>query len=317
MNEIAPMTAIPADYAALGVCQGFDPVKPEDTRQVILGPEGSGKSFFVLGMPDTMIFDFDLKGSKHMPNPRAWSVPITNNEFLVNLVNKLCEDAAKGRRPVRRIVFDTVDQWVDMTARAMGETMTDENKEVADIRFWGKEGAGYTRLNNTLFGLIKKLEIAGYTWTAVCHITEKEITVNGDRKTVARPAIHNTFYKVLARNCEMIMMIATERQVREVTRMYQGRAINTGKTEEYYEFVLKAGTTGSLFGTTNNKVRLPDFNETIILPNPKLRQYGWDLLAEKYNQRVSQTKTEIIASEPKPSPLPPRASQPGLSSPPV
>jgi hypothetical protein len=292
MQEIKPMaTPLPSGYAELGVTTGFNPIPPEKTRQVILGPEGSGKSYFALGIPRNLILDFE-QGTRHMPSPRAHYIKITNYDSFLEIIKKVCEDGEKGTCPFDRITFDTVDQWVDVTARYMGQQMNKEDKE-SDIRYWGKEGAGYSRLNNNLFGVIKRLEVAGLAWTAICHISEKDITVNENRRTVARPSVHPGFYRLLAQNSEVIAMICTEKQVKETMRVYNGKAIPTGKMEEYFQFVMKAANSGAMFGNTNNKVRLPDFEETILLPNPMEGKYGWDLFCEKYNEHVTSIKTRL------------------------
>lgn len=304
MEEIRPMTntpVVPAGYADLGVTIGFDPVAPEDTRQIILGPEGSGKSYLAAGIPGAIVLDFDLRGQKHVPNPRAFRVSIGTDEKYQMLLTKLLKDAEPGKkRPFTRVVFDTADQWVDMEARAIGDEKTTDKKEIADIRYWGRDGAGYSLLNNRLLADLRKLEVAGYAWTVLCHVSEKEISLtDGDRRTVSRPAIHNTLYKPIARNCELIALMGSERRIIEVPRtLPDGRTINTGQTREVYVYMMQCATVGSVLGPLNTKVRLPDFSAKLEMPDPLQGKYGWDLFVSTYNAAVQSVRTKMTGVPP-------------------
>lgn len=288
---------IPPGYAELGVTYGFDPVPPEETRQIILGPEGSGKSYFGAGIPGAIILDFDLRGQRHVPNPRSFRVSIGTDERYQSLLTKLIKDAEPGKkRPFTRVIFDTADQWVDMEARAIGEEKSTDKREVADVRYWGKEGAGYTLLSNRLMADLRKLEVAGYAWSVLCHITEKEISVgdSGDRRTVARPAIYSTLYKAIARNCELVAIMASEKKIVEIPRtLPDGRVINTGQTRETHIYVMQCATIGSVLGPINTKIRLPNFSAKLEMPDPLQNKYGWDLFVSTYNDAVQSVRTQI------------------------
>lgn len=297
MEEIKPMNTLPAvppGYASFGVEIGFDPVPPESTRQLFLGPEGCGKSYYAAGIPGALQIDFERQGDMHIPNPRAFRVRILSSKKLEELLKKLTKDAESGVRPFTRIIFDTGDQWVDMEARALGEEMSDPSKGeiIEDIRQWGAKGAGYSRLTNKIARILRDIEVAGYPWTVILHLTDKEITVGNTEVTVSRPVIHSTLYKTLSRNCEVVAIFGVEKKIVELTRVFQGRTIPSGQTKEVIEFQMRVATTGNLHGDITSKVRLPEFSKTFTLPNAINHQYGWDLFCAEYNKIVSETKAK-------------------------
>lgn len=287
VNPVIPMqgTEIPSDYAALGVETGYKPKQPNQLRFYIIGPSGGGKTSFVSSIPRALILDFE-DGAWGVPNPRASRIVCKSAEKFDLLHKKLIEDAKNNRRPFDFIVFDTIDQFIEI----MGVKLAVEY-EVQDITDYGAKGAGWSLLRNACWDRISALERVGYSWIVLGHITEKTITVSNKEKTVTRPVLFDSFSKQIQRNSEMFMMISPVEEMVQQYREVQGRKIAT-KLEPTIRYYMEA-TTSAGFATTQTKVRgVPNMSMRIQLPDTfsASPQYGWDVFCLEYNNAVNQIK---------------------------
>ena len=286
VEKIKPMT-VPTGYAALGVTYGYDPVSAERTRQVILGPYGQGKTSFLSSIPETIILDVE-KGAWGVPNKvnRAFRVPLKNGDELVAMVDKLVADAGKGRLPFKRVAFDTVDQVVEYMAKYLGRTYP--KVPLPDIRHFGKDGAGYAVLTDAIWSMVDRLEAAGYAWTIVGHMQEKELNINGSKVTVPRPVVYRSLLQVIGRNCDFFCNVHSEPTLTSTVKTINlpggGTREIPGVDVKSTQYVLSVETLeGSKGSSGSNKIRgVPDISSKIVLPHYSEGKYGWDVFKEEY-----------------------------------
>lgn len=282
---------LPDVYAKLGVVSGYSPKPPSELRFFTIGPAGDGKTSFWAGCPNTLIIDFE-DGAWGVPFCRAHRIVCRDYELLKRLIAQLTEDAKSGRRPFQRVVFDTVDQMVELVNPAVAKEYN-----LTDITDYGSKGAGWSILRAACWDFISRLETAGYSWTCVGHITEKNITVNGKEKTVIRPVLFDSFAKQIARSCDYIASIYSETALVPIYREVNGRQIECGAREQS-QYVMEATAVGSLFGSSQTKQRgVPNLNSKILLPSLMSKQYGWDAFCEAYNQAVAAIKQQQNAPQ--------------------
>lgn len=291
----SPVSAVPSDYAKLGVTTGYAPKSPDQLRFFVIGPSGDGKTAFWAGCPNTLIFDFE-DGAWGIPSPRAHRIVCKTYNTYAAIRDKLLADAKAGRRPYNRIVIDTIDSFVELVNPKLAA-----EKKIDDITDFGAKGAGWSLLRTECWNDIAAFESAGYAWTCIGHITEKTLTVNGKERTVTRPVLFDSFAKQIGRNADYIATIHSDIQQVPQYRTVQGRTVECGAIDKVV-YVLEATAVGSLLGTAQNKQRgIPTFKGKVLLPDLMSGQYGWDAFCDAYNASVA----EVRASGQTPSPAPP------------
>jgi hypothetical protein len=283
VKEVKPNT-VPKGYEEFGITTGYSPLPADGTRQFIIGPSGGGKSSFVAGTPDTLVLDFE-DGVWGVIMQRAYRIVITSGQQFLKIVDKLLDDAEKGRMQFTRIAFDTIDQMAEIMATHLGKEKGCDND---DIRTWGSKGAGYNLLTTTCWGIIDKLHRAGYTWTVVGHVQEKNITVNGKDKTVVRPVLYDSFMRVVARNCDIFANIESERVQVPLFKTVRGVKVRSGTKDEVKHY-MSIQSMGSALGMGTGKVRgAPNMSTKIELPHVDEKKYGWDVFAETYEEASAE-----------------------------
>lgn len=278
---------IPSDYAALGVKSGYDPLPVDEIRMFLIGPPGSGKTSFVSSIPDTLVLDAE-NGARAVPAARAARIYIKSHDQLLTVLEKLVADGKAGRRPFKRIVFDTVDQIIEIFAAYLADL-----KGVEHIGDYGSRGAGYFLLRNHFWTWVERLESAGYCWTIVGHQTEKTVNKPGTNReeTVTRPVVFDTIQKVIFRNCEIYATITPINE--QSVQTYQqtlpgGRKVNrqrTVHTTAHKMFLADIKNTGAEI----KRRGVPNLQTMIDLPI----QNGWDVFADVYNKAV-QSLTKLL-----------------------
>lgn len=293
MNEIKPQ-AIPDKYSKLGIVTGYRPVPAHLLRMWVLGPRGQGKTSFVAGIARNLVLDFD-EGAWGVPYPRAHRVYIKDAEHLHKVVDMLVADAKEGKRIYDRVTFDTVDQVLDILSRELAKNMT--NFEGDDITQWGQKGAGWMRLKNAVWAEIRKLEIAGYAWTCVGHVTEKTVTINRQERTVVRPVLFDTLSKLIGRNCDVVATIYAKSETEQIFREVQGRKVSGGSrdiTKIYFDATTisneRNGGTGKIRG-------IPMTRAKVELPDPMTKEHGWDKFVALYDNAVAEVQAAIKESK--------------------
>lgn len=279
--------SIPSAYAALGVTTGYTPRKVGQLRELVLALSAGGKTTYAAGIPDSMILDFE-KAAESVPNQRAMRVPIKNGDHLMKIIDKLEADGKANTRPVSRIQFDTFDEMVEVMAVHLGIEY-----KMADIRNYGSHGAGYNILTGRCIQILKRLEEVGYAWTVYGHLAEKSIVVNGKDKTVIRPVLYDSLFRVVARSAELKAMLSTIGETRQTTRRFQGQDIPGPDVHEvnFYMTIKLSEAMGSMEG---GKLRgIPSVDAKIQMPNPLTGLYGWDKFSEYYGEQIEKTKAAV------------------------
>jgi len=282
-----PAQSVPSDWASLGVETGYKPLSVNQLRMFILGPEGQGKTTFIAGSPKTLILDYE-GGAWGIPNPRAHRIHVTTFEMQHRFTDKLVADAKAGRRFYDRIVFDTIDQLVELMNDELSIIYKDNlTKGIPDIRNYGQKGAGYVLLARYCWDEIQKVEKAGYAWTCTGHLTEKTITIGNTDRTVIRPVVSGTISDLVGRNCEVVATINQRQESVEFFREIQGRKISGGFNTIQATY-LEATTMNPVEGVAQGKVRgVPPMRTKILLPNPMTGEQGWDKFAAAYDEAAA------------------------------
>lgn len=286
-------TPVPSDYASLGVTTGYTPKSPTQLRFFVLGPPGDGKTAFWAGCPRTLILDFE-DGAWGVPSPRAHRIVCNTYETYERIHNKLVADAKAGRRPYDRVVYDTIDGFIEVVNPYLSA-----KKNCEDITDFGSKGAGWSLLRTACWNAVTELESVGFSWTCIGHITEKTLTVNGKDRTVTRPILFDSFARQVGRNADYVSTVHSAIESVPQYRTIQGRTIECGTTEKVC-YRMDAAAVGSLFGASQNKQRgVPTLTSSIVLPDLMSGRYGWDAFCDAYNAAVQDVKS---GTEPAPTP---------------
>jgi hypothetical protein len=292
-NQVANMdTAIPQMYKDLGVVAGYDPVPAEDARIYVVGFPGQGKSTWASSTPNTLVLDLE-RGANALPGSKAARIPLRGDyEKYVKVTNQLIEDGKVGRRPFKRIVWDTIDELVEMVSDQLAR-----EKEVDDIMEFGSKGHGVQLIRTRVWSTIRALEAVGYTWTIVGHLTEKNVTnpVNRREEVVPRPLLFDTLAKKIQRNADLFVSVYN---TQEATQTKTKRRVETSpgvfkeievEGEMQYKPVYYLYTQSS--GTIEAKRRgVPTLKQRLEMPMIG----GWNVFAEAYAAAVTTEKQKYI-----------------------
>ena len=293
VQKITPQT-VPSDYAAMGVKSGYAPLSAEELRMFIVGPSGEGKTTFLASTPRTLILDFEV-GADGIPNARAHRLSITTPQQLEKIVSKLEADAKKPNRPYDRVGFDTIDQMVEMINPELAKIQSAKpgNWEGDDITHFGDRGGGWSILKNGCWSFIQRVEKAGYTWTCIGHITEKNIRVNGKDRTVPRPVLFDSFARLIGRNCAVFAAIYSLIETEKTYSEFKGRKIQ-GPDKEVVKVYMDSTTINSEKNTGQGKLRgVPTMTTKIALPDSLNGVYGWDAFATEYTNATLKVKKQL------------------------
>ena len=274
---------VPADYAALGVVSGYTPRPAEGLRFFIVGPTGEGKTTWVSSIPDTIILDFEL-GADAIPEARATRVTIGNYAHYDSLLTKLIADAEAKKKHYKRVVIDTGDEWMHMISAQLA---TEHNVE--DITEYGSKGHGWGLIRTRCWKGLQALQMAGYSWTVVGHLSEKTITnpVTHQDMTVVRPVIFKSLAEQILRNSDfhatIWRSISTEQEMETVVAA--GRKIQRPKKEQ--KIVKKwFFDCRSLDNRTGKERGVPTMAQKFEVPLIG----GWDSFVTEYNQAIEKVK---------------------------
>lgn len=274
---------VPADYAALGVVSGYVPRPPEGLRFFLVGPAGEGKSTFLASTSDTLILDFEI-GVDAIPGARATRVVIGNYKHYEQMLDKLVADAEAKKRHYKRVGIDTGDEWMHMIAGQL----TAEHK-CEDITEYGSKGHGWGLIRNRCWAGIQRLQMAGYSWTVVGHLTERTVTDPTNRQdiTVIRPVMFDSLAKQILRNSDfhttIWRSITSEQEMEEIT--VAGRKITKPKKE--MKVVKKWFFDCRTLANRQGKERgVPTMKEKFEIPLIG----GWDKFVEEYNLAIEKVK---------------------------
>jgi hypothetical protein len=279
-KEISAMQ-LPSEYTSLGVETGYKPTPAEKLRMFLTGPAGGGKTTFANSIPRALILDYE-RGAGGTPMARAARVFVGDHNKHKAVMDALLKDASNPKRPFNAVIFDTVDQYLEVKNAELCEVYG-----CTDITTYGSKGHGYNLLKQAVWNDLRTLTGAGYAWICVGHLSEKTITVNKSDVTVVRPVVFGTLANCIIRNCDIYAMVQRITRTEQLYKEYQGRKIEAG-TRQVEQVVLDATGVGESFGTTESKVRNIASFKQIVLPNPLSGQFGWDAFKQEYQRACDE-----------------------------
>lgn len=276
---------IPADYKALGVTWGYDPVAPEDVRLYVVSFGGKGKTTFLSSIPDSLILDFDKHGAQAIPGARAVRITINNYDHYSLFMKKLLDDGKAKRNQYKRISIDPTDMWANMITR---QVLLEQKKDhLSEI---GRAGKGWDLLKDRLRNTLAELEDAGYTWSCAGHLTTKQITLPNTEKEIMMPwpLLTDKVHQHLVNNCEIYGMICVDSQTKRKKEIViiEGKEHEIERGQESIE--IYSMNCRTVAGKEGKRRGLPDLKAVIELP----LYDAWKVFVEEYNIAVQKAKGE-------------------------
>lgn len=313
MRSVISGREIPKDLQGVqGMRAGFEIPDIQETRLVITGQPGSGKSTFLNSNPYLLSLDPE-RGGDTAADPQALRFtppPKTPADVLdmayLEFVDKIIARKLKGATDIRMIALDTLDEFVDifLTALCLRKKVDDP------IDLKDGSGNGYTIVRKSLFGMLDKIHRAGIGWAIIAHTATKTVRVGAEEKQISTLAVSNSFKGAVFQKCEHMLFIehGVEMVSGEVTakvvngKRYESKGKTT--TEKCRKMKTRPGGLWQGGETQDVKVRVPLQSE-IVLPPLK----GWETFVDAYDaavKKLTATPPEEVAAEPTPVPAPKR-----------
>ncbi len=278
---------IPAAYKMLGAKSGYSPRRPEDLRLFIVGPPGEGKSTFISSIPKSLILDFE-GGADSIPGTKAVRITIKDHDHYLSVIKRLVDDAKDGRKYWNRVTFDTIDEWAGLMARQLAH-----EKNVEDIVEYGQKGHGWSLLKNRCWSVAQELQMLGYAWTCVGHMTEKQITnpITKTESTVVRASVFPSLAEAFRRNSEFyatVFNIKKEIQKTKKRRLSNQKEITVPDGPPIWKeiFYFDCGSTPERQGKDRG---VPNMKKRFEIPMIG----GWDVFVKAYNEAVEEEKKKL------------------------
>lgn len=292
MQSVISQREIPKDLQGIsGVQTGFDIPTVQQSRLVITGQPGAGKSTFLNSNPHLISLDPE-QGGRTVADPQALRFtppantdPAQLDKAYLAFADKLIARKLGGRDDFKMVCVDSLDELIGIFQRALCLRAATDGMipEIGDIG--GGHGKGYAMVRESIFGMLDKIHRAGLGWACIAHTTIKTVTVDNKEVQVSGLAMSQSYMSALFRKCEHMMFIEHGIQVvpgKMVPVIVGARTINKpGKSTNQRVRKLKTRPGGLWQGGSTNdvKVRVPLKNEYIL---PKVG--GWGLFAEAYEE---------------------------------
>ncbi len=302
-HEVTDMTGkpIPSRYKSIAGAQP-DFVVPEvrHLRVVIHGAVGSGKSTLVRSIPNGIVFDMDHKaGAIVGADPTNLAVYCEDAGGYESWIDQLVEDAQRNKKFFDVVSFDPLNRYVDFVRDLLTVRANEgSGKNIDDIARWGKEGAGWDRINTYVKRQLSRLYFAGYGLATTIHLTERvdKIQKGNDLVTVkgwdsaSTPAI----LKFVMAECEYACSAHRfdEVSTEDVEQTYTVRGVErtrtNKKTVRRTRFMLQFDPAVAPVAT---RMQFPLEDPELTVP---LRG-GWDIFSEAHTNAAEAVR-EVIKS---------------------
>jgi len=277
---------VPVDYEALGITSGYAPRPPEKLRLFVVGPEGEGKTTFVLSIPNSLTLDFE-GGADAIPGGRGARVTIQGYEHYEHILKKLMEDGngAKKRR-FTRVNIDTGDEWTSLIADQLAL-----EHNVEDISEYGSKGKGWNLLKTRCWSHLYGLYMAGYAWTVIGHLTTETITdpCTGQEMTRPKPIIFPSLAAQIVRNSDFYVTIYMLEKTEQETETIVVRGKEIVKPKKNGLKIIRhwildsRAVPGSGVGKARGVPAMPTKIEIPLIG-------GWDKFSGEYNKAVEKAR---------------------------
>jgi len=192
------------------IVQGPSFPPPERLRCYLLALPGAGKTTYAASIEGALHLDGE-DSACFVSNPRNHRIAITNGKQLEDVIHLLT------------------------------------TKKIADIREFGKDGAGWGRVNEYVTGLCRRVYAAGYGWTVCGHLKEEQRHDNasGNKITVLRPLINDGIKGSLVRDSQYMMRLRKDvRKEPTVRKTAGGQTIMDSESVTKFMMDLTSPQTG-------------------------------------------------------------------------
>lgn len=286
MKSVITGREIPKDLQGTkGLRAGFVIPDVQQTRLVITGQPGAGKSTFLNSNPYLLSLDPE-RGGDTVADPRAlrWTPPpsvgpeVLDKAYLT-FVDTIVARKLRGKDDILMVAIDTLDEMVLLFQRAL--CLREGLSDVGD--FGGGHGKGYFVVRDAVFGMLDKVYRAGMGWAIIAHTAIKTVTVGREEKQISGLAISDSYKRTTFQKCEHMLFVEHGIEIvpgkKEVKIVGSKKIEIPGKTTTRKARKLKTRPGGLWKGGETNdvKVRVP-LPDEMILPATG----GWDLFVEAY-----------------------------------
>jgi len=252
---------------------------------------GKGKTTFGSSIPGALHLDFE-DSAGFVENPKAYRVAIKSPDQLLDVMKALTAQAGKPDNPIKHIVWDTVEESLGIVIPLVTKLHNAKVKNaVSDIREFGKDGAGWGKINDWVQTALRDLYNVGYGWTVCGHLKEVNVIDPGTHNTITayRPLINDGIKGGVTRLAQFIGQIYSEDYFEDIPKQTEGGFKLTEKVRKtrWYLDLTSPDTTEAM--TRYVKTRLGKYMaQRIDITGPN----GWDQLAGAYNdarQKAGET----------------------------
>ena len=284
---------VPAVYNQMGVSIGLSIPEPDGIVLMLLSFSGAGKSTFCRSVPNSLTVGFQKNSGGSVPGARGAHMELNTWAAWDKLYNQLLHDAPS--RPFRVICIDTIDEWAEICSTPVIDKWNMVARApVTDLGDVGQKGKGFGERSRLMLDHVVRLANAGYGVYLTGHLMEREVTVGRDTKTVVRPFMSNTTYKLL----QIVTFVKAELSVSTVT--HKAKVVTStvpgaaplsimeklAKPERDYRLSLHSNAIGD-----EVKIRLSHLPEYISVP----RINGYDAFADAFRLAAKMTVEEEAA----------------------
>jgi energy-coupling factor transporter ATP-binding protein EcfA2 len=202
---------IPKDLTGIdGLECGFHPPTSNETRLLITGSPGSGKSTFLNSNKNLLMIDVE-RGGKTVADPQAmrYSAPPTTDPAILDkayleFVDKIIARRVKGATDISMIGIDSMDEFIDifLNAYCVRYGVQDPIQQID-----GGSGNIYTMVRKEICNMLDRVHRAGMGWAIVGHSVTKTIRLGGEERYVSTLAMSDSFRSVFHRKCEHFLYV--------------------------------------------------------------------------------------------------------------
>jgi hypothetical protein len=296
VTSVLTKREIPKDLQGLqGLTTGFNPPSIYESRLVILGEPGSGKSTLINSDPNILVLDVE-SGGVTVADPQALRftapsdcIPSTLDRVYLEFIDQIIARKRSGKTDIKMIAIDSIDKLIDITLTCLclragvADPLQQENN---------KSGNLYTQARTDIFGALDKVHAAGLGWALVAHMATRTIRLGQEQKEQKGLAVSDSFKRPVFRECEHMLFVA--RGIQNIQHPATQKKVGSktitvpGKSENIPVRKLRTKPGGLWAGgdAEDVKVRVPFETEIVIPPKG-----GFGTLKTAYDTAV-QTLTE-------------------------